>query len=143
MAGVNRGRSPKESAPAQAPVVHSITAAAQSHSEDMDTRIRRYLISMAIRTVCVILVLVIDNPIRWVFAVLAIVLPYVAVVMANAAGSRRRPPVPAVPVVPVVRIPLHGPAGRPVDGPVDHRGPTGETPLKSDLISDASSERTN
>jgi hypothetical protein len=147
VAGVNRSRSPKEPASAQAPVVHSITAAAQSHSEDMDTRIRRYLISMAIRTVCVILVLVIDNPIRWVFAALAIVLPYVAVVMANAAGSRRRPPVPAVPVVPVIRVPLDvsrdAPLNVPLDVPLDQSGPTVETPLKSDLISDASSERTN
>jgi hypothetical protein len=143
VAGVNRSRSPKEPASAQAPVVHSITAAAQSHSEDMDTRIRRYLISMAIRTVCVILVLVIDNPIRWVFAALAIVLPYVAVVMANAAGSRRRPPVPAVPVVPVIRVPLDVSRDAPLNVPLDQSGPTVETPLKSDLISDASSERTN
>ena len=44
---------------------------------------------MALRTLCVILVLVIHSPVRWVFAVLAVVLPYIAVVMANAAGQRR------------------------------------------------------
>ena len=71
-------------------MVHSITGAAQGHSADLDARIKRYLISMALRTVCVILVLVIHSPIRWAFAVLAIVLPYIAVVMANAAGGRRR-----------------------------------------------------
>ena len=75
--------------PPGAEVVHSITTAAQAHSDDMDLRIRRYLISMGIRTLCVILVLVVPGPTRWVFAVLAIVLPYIAVVMANAAGSRR------------------------------------------------------
>lgn len=69
--------------------MHTITGAAQRHSEDLDARIKRYLFSMALRTVCVILVLVIHSPIRWVFAVLAIVLPYIAVVMANAAGGRR------------------------------------------------------
>jgi hypothetical protein len=71
------------------PVVHSITDAVRAHSDDMDLRIKRYLISMGIRTVCVILVLIVHGPSRWVFAALAIVLPYIAVVMANVAGSRR------------------------------------------------------
>jgi hypothetical protein len=95
--GVNIGRS--RSGPEQGskrrpenPVVHSITSAGQAHSDDLDARIKRYLFSMAIRTGCVILVLVIHSPIRWVFAVLAIVLPYVAVVMANAADRRRVKP---------------------------------------------------
>jgi hypothetical protein len=109
---VSRGRSrdaPGKRTPGQngAPpvVVHSITDAAQAHSDDMDLRIRRYLISMGIRTVCVILVLVVHGPSRWVFAGLAIVLPYIAVVMANAAGNRRgsgaRP-------VPAAQTPLSG-----------------------------------
>jgi DUF3099 family protein len=85
--------------------VHSITSATQAHSDDMDARIKRYLFSMGLRTVCVILVLVVHNPVRWVFAVLAVVLPYVAVVMANAAGNRRRSKVPPVPVA---RVPLGG-----------------------------------
>jgi hypothetical protein len=55
----------------------------------LDLRIKRYLISMGIRTVCVILVLVVHGPSRWVFAVLAICLPYIAVVMANVAGNGR------------------------------------------------------
>ena len=58
----------------------------------------RYLISMGIRTVCVVLAVVVDGPLRWVFVVGAIVLPYVAVVMANARGERRqRPPRITVP----------------------------------------------
>jgi hypothetical protein len=108
-------------------VVHSITGAAQAHSDDLDTRIRRYLISMGIRTVCFILVLVIDSPIRWAFAVLAIILPYVAVVMANAAGGKRRAPSP----VPIVRIPLTE------GGRIDSTG------AESGVRSDASPERTN
>jgi Protein of unknown function (DUF3099) len=89
---MNRGRwrrAPEPGPSSSAPVVHSITSAAQAHSDDMDRRIKRYLISMGIRTVCVILVLVVHGPSRWVFAVLAIILPYIAVVMANAVGSRR------------------------------------------------------
>jgi hypothetical protein len=109
-------------------VVHSITAAAQAHSDDLDKRIRRYLISMAIRTVCFILVLVIDSPIRWAFAVLALVLPYIAVVMANAAGGRRRP---AIPAVPIVRISLADSA------------PTVDSGPETTMRSDASPERTN
>jgi hypothetical protein len=80
-------------------VVHSITAAATAHSDDLDARIRRYLISMGIRTICVVLVLLIHNPVRWVFAVFAIILPYIAVVMANAADQRRG--TAAAPVTPV------------------------------------------
>jgi hypothetical protein len=74
----------------QAPEVVSITAAPQRHSDDLDARISRYLVSMLIRTVCVVLVVVIDSPVRWLFAVGAVGLPYVAVVMANASGTRRR-----------------------------------------------------
>jgi hypothetical protein len=143
-------------------LVHSITAAAQSHSADMDARIKRYLISMAIRTVCVILVLVIDSPIRWLFAALAIVLPYIAVVMANAAGGRRRA---AVPAVPMIRMPLapSGPLAPGGPGGPDAQGGPGapaadarpgpdltpdltsdlDTDVASDLRSNASSERTN
>jgi Protein of unknown function (DUF3099) len=87
----------------QPPVVHSITGAVRSHSDDMDMRIKRYLVSMGIRTVCFILVLVVHGPSRWVFAGLAIVLPYIAVVMANAAGGRRgSAPQP----VPSARLPI-------------------------------------
>ena len=66
------------------PEVVSITGAARSHSDDINRRMSRYLTSMLIRTICVVLVVVIDSPVRWVFGVGAVVLPYVAVVMANA-----------------------------------------------------------
>jgi DUF3099 family protein len=77
--------------PAQ-PDVYRITSAVGPHSADMQRRATRYLLSMGIRTVCVILVIVVPGPLRWVFAVGAIVLPYIAVVAANAAGERREPP---------------------------------------------------
>jgi hypothetical protein len=80
--------------------VVSITSAPTSHSDDLDKRISRYLTSMAIRTVCVVLVVVIDSPVRWVFAVGALVLPYVAVVMANVHGERHAPPPPVSPHTP-------------------------------------------
>jgi hypothetical protein len=80
--------------------VVSITGAPRPHSDDLDKRVSRYLTSMAIRTVCVVLVVVVDSPLRWVFAVGAVVLPYVAVVLANARGDRRTPPPPVPPPAP-------------------------------------------
>jgi hypothetical protein len=80
------------------PEVVSITGAPRSHSDDLNRRMSRYLTSMLIRTVCVVLVVVVDSPVRWVFAVGAIVLPYVAVVMANARGERHDPPAPPPPL---------------------------------------------
>ena len=79
------------------PDVYRITSATGSHSADMQQRAGRYLVSMLIRTLCVVLVIVVPGPLRWVFAVGAIVLPYVAVVAANAAGERRERPLPPPP----------------------------------------------
>jgi Protein of unknown function (DUF3099) len=95
-------------------VVHSITGAPTPHSDDHDARVKRYLVSMGIRTVCVVLVMVIDSPVRWVFAVLAVILPYIAVVMANVAGVGRRTVVPAVtpPIVTQVSLPRPEPVVR-------------------------------
>ena len=79
------------------PEVYRITSAAGAHSADMQQRAVRYLLSMAIRTLCVVLVIIVPGPLRWVFAVGAIVLPYIAVVAANAAGERRERPVQGMP----------------------------------------------
>lgn len=72
-----------------APEVHTITGARTSLNDDLGQRMRRYLISMSVRTLCVVLAVVFDGWLRWVFAAFAIVLPYFAVVVANA-GPRRR-----------------------------------------------------
>ena len=69
--------------------VHTITSVQQALSEEQDARARRYIISMAIRTACVILTIVVPSPWRWFFAVGAVFLPYIAVVMVN---QRRRIP---------------------------------------------------
>jgi hypothetical protein len=74
------------------PEVYRITEARRSHSDDLNKRINRYLLSMAIRTACVVLVFVVDGPLRWAFAVGAIFLPYIAVVLANATDRRRGAP---------------------------------------------------
>jgi fatty-acid desaturase len=83
--------------------VQSVTSAPESLAEEQARRIRRYLITMAIRTACFIgaAVAATRGYVWWVWgslAVAAIVLPYVAVVMANAV--RPRPPGAAPPVTP-------------------------------------------
>ena len=66
----------------------SITSASRPHSEDLQGRVRRYVISMGVRTLCFLLALAsIGHWFVWVFLAAAIFLPYVAVVIANAGGG--------------------------------------------------------
>jgi hypothetical protein len=64
-----------------------ITSAQTSHSERVRGRQTRYLISMGVRTACFVLAVVTDGALRWVFIIAAVVLPYFAVVVANASGE--------------------------------------------------------
>jgi hypothetical protein len=75
--------------PRREPEAFRITTATRSHSADVGHRQRRYLISMGVRTVCFVLAVVFRHitPLMWAFVVASFVLPYVAVVMANAGGS--------------------------------------------------------
>lgn len=74
--------------PASPDRVHSVTTARTPRSEDRRNRARNYFIAMGIRTVCFIAACVTATVSRgvlmWVFIVLAVVLPYIAVVIANA-----------------------------------------------------------
>src|SRR6266508_1032160 len=66
-----------------------ITTAAASRADDISARQRRYLISMGIRTACFIPAFVVGPGwFRWVLIAGAVLLPYVAVVMANAVNAR-------------------------------------------------------
>lgn len=76
--------------------VHRITSAPRPHAEDQHRRIVQYTVSMAIRTVCLVLAFVVPGPLRWLFIPGAVVLPYVAVVLANA-GREQTPPPPEAP----------------------------------------------
>jgi len=74
------------------PEVFQITDAMTSHSDDLEARMAKYLVSMLVRTVCVLMVFVVDGWLRWVFIAGAVGLPYVAVIVANNSGrSRGRP----------------------------------------------------
>ncbi len=68
---------------------HSITSAQHSLSTEQAGRTRKYLISMGIRTACVIGAIFIPGWPRWVLIAGAVVLPYLAVVIANSGGSRK------------------------------------------------------
>jgi Protein of unknown function (DUF3099) len=66
-----------------------ITTATRSAAEDTSARQRRYLISMAIRTLCVVGAVVVGPGwFRWVLVAGAVALPQVAVIAANAVDRR-------------------------------------------------------
>lgn len=69
-----------------------ITTAGASRADDISTRQRRYVISMSIRTLCFVGAIVAAlNGLGWLWPILiagAVLLPYVAVVMANAVAPR-------------------------------------------------------
>jgi hypothetical protein len=68
--------------------VYQITGARRGVRDDVNSRTRRYLVSMGIRTVCFILAVVADGWLRWTLIAAALVLPYLSVVFAN--GGRER-----------------------------------------------------
>ncbi len=65
------------------PEVHSITDAAAAHSEDMRERMIKYALAMGIRMVCIILIFVVDGWLKLVAVAGAVLLPWIAVVIAN------------------------------------------------------------
>jgi hypothetical protein len=89
---------------------HRITSATPSRSEDVDSRAKRYLISMAIRTICFIAAAVVaPHWSMWAFLLASLVLPYVAVVAANVGTNTDPDPLPPV-------EPMSGSHGRELRG---------------------------
>lgn len=74
--------------------VHRITEAHEAHTVDQSSRVRKYTISMTIRVLCFIAAFFTSGPLQWIMLVGAIVLPYVAVVIANRGAdvTKREPP---------------------------------------------------
>lgn len=73
--------------------VYSVTSAPQSLQDDQSYRMRRYLLSMGTRTVCFLLAVLFLavlhwTVVGWIMVLGAVLLPYVAVVMANVSRSR-------------------------------------------------------
>jgi len=71
--------------------VYTITEAQRGLSREQVGRTRRYLISMGIRTSCVIAAIFVPGWPKWIFIVGAVVLPYLAVVVANAGRENDEP----------------------------------------------------
>lgn len=71
--------------------VYTITEAQRALSDEQTGRTRRYLVSMAIRTACVIAAIFVPGWPRWVFIAGAVALPYLAVVVANAGRENDEP----------------------------------------------------
>ena len=75
----------------QAAEVFTITGAQRALSQEQTGRTRKYLISMGIRTACVLAAIVVPGWPRWVLIAGAVVLPYLAVVVANAGRENDEP----------------------------------------------------
>ncbi|SDQ43589.1 Protein of unknown function [Quadrisphaera sp. DSM 44207] len=73
--------------------MYSITGARRAHGDEMRERMVKYAVSMAIRTACFVLAFVVSGWLQWLFLTAAVVLPYIAVLIANA-GREQAPAVP-------------------------------------------------
>ncbi|WP_394813688.1 DUF3099 domain-containing protein [Streptomyces hazeniae] len=115
------------------PQVFRITGARQGLEDDVRGRQRRYVISMLIRTLAVLLTVILWNvqrPLAVVTLVLGATLPYVAVVIANAGRERVRDMPPTL---------VTGPS-RPVLGPGATERPDEGTPADGPRGTDRSEE---
>lgn len=65
-----------------------ITDAPPPLAQDQAGRARRYLLQMSIRVLCFLGAVAVDHWSRWLLLAGAVVLPYVAVVLANAGRER-------------------------------------------------------
>ena len=94
--------------------VFRITGARQGLADDVRGRQRRYVISMSVRTLAVILAAVlwnVERPVAIVALVLGGILPYIAVVIANA-GRESAPSLPST-FVTAPTPPMIAPAAEP------------------------------
>ena len=82
-------------------LVQSATALPAAPQDDRKKRMLKYTIAMSVRTVCLIALVIVPDWWRYVFGVGAVVLPYIAVVLANVGSSGA-----ATPVHPAAAAPL-------------------------------------
>ncbi|BBA96549.1 putative membrane protein [Actinacidiphila reveromycinica] len=94
------------------PEVFQITGARTGLTDDVRGRQRRYIVSMSIRTVSVVLTVVlwnVERPLAWATLVVGLLLPYVAVVFANG-GRENAPNLPSTSYVPPLARPALEPS---------------------------------
>lgn len=92
--------------------VLSATNLPEAAADDQGRRMRNYLVSMGIRTVCFVAAVLtwgVSRPLSVACFAAAAILPYVAVVFANATGTRRIDKVGAVTPPPTPHKEIHGP----------------------------------
>ena len=65
----------------------SVTSVAVSPEIERRARMIKYLVAMGVRVVCIVLAVTVQGWLMWVFFAGAILLPYFAVVIANAQGA--------------------------------------------------------
>lgn len=105
----------------------AVTSLPRAPRDEARDRVRHYAITMGIRTICFVLVFTVQ-PMgwwTWVFAIAAAVLPYIAVVFANAGDDS----VPTGVESPLIE--LESPAGQQDEAPRDPQVITvAETPAR-------------
>lgn len=69
----------------------SVTSLGQSPEVERKRRMIKYTIAMTVRVVCLILGMMVQGWLMWVFFAGAIFLPYFAVIIANAQGDPGEP----------------------------------------------------
>ncbi|MEU8530995.1 DUF3099 domain-containing protein [Streptomyces sp. NPDC048629] len=121
--------------------VFRITGARRGLDEDVRGRQRRYVISMTVRTISVILAAVlwnVERHVAFVALALGLLLPYIAVVIANA-GRESAPTLPSTFVMAPSRPmleertadePAGEPAGNAADAPADQPSDSPDEKLK-------------
>ncbi len=116
--------STRRAARRSAEAVPSITSAPEPLAADQSRRERKYLIQMGIRIVCIFgAILAQGSWLTWVLAVGAIVLPYSAVLIANAGRDQAHYDTSPMEhrALPSAGVPgSHGIAGGRPDAPHDH-----------------------
>lgn len=65
----------------------SLTSIGQSPEAERKSRMLKYTLAMTVRVVCIILAMVVQGWLMWIFFAGAIFLPYFAVVIANGVGG--------------------------------------------------------
>lgn len=88
--GSYSGQVPRRETP-----VHRITTVHPGSTPEQQGRERTYLIMMGTRMVAIVVAVVMPGIWRWIAIVLGVFLPYIAVVMVNAARTRGTPADPA------------------------------------------------
>lgn len=70
------------------PAVPSITSVPEPLADDQARRMRRYLFQMGFRVVCFLGAYLASGWLRWSLVVIAVVIPYIAVILVNAGRDK-------------------------------------------------------